>query len=166
MSRTTGQTVRWSPCNCLLDQNRILTMIILFLVTLKHGKFPRVICHFKFLQEGNNNLESTTYTFKNIILNTGVFKILFQFYLSMKEKTSSNHTSLVTICPNKTNIDMILTGGSIRSQANCGLGWNFPTSLCAGYETDSLPKRLHCKVENQMNIPGFSSFKHKHLAGS
>ena len=34
------------------------------------------------------------------------------------------------------------------------------------YETDSLPKRLHCEVENQTNGPGLSSLKHMQFAGS
>ena len=33
-------------------------------------------------------------------------------------------------------------------------------------ESDSLPKRLHRKVENQTNGPGFSSFKLMQFAGS
>ena len=35
----------------------------------------------------------------------------------------------------------------------------FPWQFVSERETDSLPKRLHCKVENQTNGPGFSSFK-------
>ena len=52
------------------------------------------------------------------------------------------------------------------NQPNHGLGHNFLASLFTEYETDSLPKHLYCKVGNQMNGPGFSSFKHMQFAGS
>ena len=51
-------------------------------------------------------------------------------------------------------------------EPNCGLGRNILASLFAEYETDSLPKRLDCKVGNQMNSPVFSLFKHMQFAGS
>ena len=57
-------------------------------------------------------------------------------------------------------------GSSMPDYLNRGLSRNFPASLFLNVTKDSLPNRLHCKVENQMNCPGFSSFERMQFARS
>ena len=59
------------------------------------------------------------------------------------------------VSASKSRLGHLRALGPGSSKPNRGLSLNFPASLFTEYETDSLPKRLHCNVENQMNSPGF-----------